>query len=49
MRRSIERTQQLELKKKCSWGTPPAAGPVGRDGKCRAAPALQGPRAGGRS
>nr|KAF6435957.1 MAP7 domain containing 2 [Rousettus aegyptiacus] len=31
MRRSIERTQQLELKKKCSWGTPPAAGPVGRD------------------
>ncbi|XP_039708200.1 MAP7 domain-containing protein 2 isoform X2 [Pteropus medius] len=31
MRRSIERTQQLELKKKCSWGPSPAAGPVGRD------------------
>ncbi|XP_036082633.1 MAP7 domain-containing protein 2 isoform X3 [Rousettus aegyptiacus] len=38
MRRSIERTQQLELKKKCSWGTPPAAGPVGRDGESENAP-----------
>ncbi|XP_049729213.1 MAP7 domain-containing protein 2 isoform X4 [Elephas maximus indicus] len=31
MRRSIERTQQLELKKKCSWGGTPAAGSGGRD------------------
>ncbi|XP_024902373.1 MAP7 domain-containing protein 2 [Pteropus alecto] len=31
MRRSIERTQQLELKKKCSWGTSPATGPAGRE------------------
>ncbi|XP_069923282.1 MAP7 domain-containing protein 2 isoform X9 [Oryctolagus cuniculus] len=31
MRRSLERTQQLELKKKCSWGTSLAAGPGGRD------------------
>ncbi|XP_062039792.1 MAP7 domain-containing protein 2 isoform X2 [Lepus europaeus] len=32
MRRSLERTQQLELKKKCAWGTSLAAGPGGRDG-----------------
>uniref|UniRef100_A0A8D2HTW2 MAP7 domain containing 2 n=1 Tax=Urocitellus parryii TaxID=9999 RepID=A0A8D2HTW2_UROPR len=31
MRRSLERTQQLELKKKCSWGTSLATGPGGRD------------------
>ncbi|KAM9181311.1 MAP7 domain-containing protein 2 isoform 1-T1 [Dugong dugon] len=31
MRRSIERTQQLELKKKCSWGGTLAAGSGGRD------------------
>nr|XP_012640103.1 MAP7 domain-containing protein 2 isoform X9 [Microcebus murinus] len=32
MRRSMERTQQLELKKKCSWGAPLATAPGGRDG-----------------
>ncbi|XP_023442298.2 MAP7 domain-containing protein 2 isoform X3 [Dasypus novemcinctus] len=32
MRRSLERTQQLELKKKCSWGVALSAGPGGRDG-----------------
>ncbi|XP_053436378.1 MAP7 domain-containing protein 2 isoform X7 [Nycticebus coucang] len=32
MRRSMERTQQLELKKKYSWGTPLATAPRGRDG-----------------
>ena len=47
MRRSLERTQQLEMKKKCSWGASLATGPGGRDGECRAIPALQGP--GGRS
>ncbi|XP_014442601.1 MAP7 domain-containing protein 2 isoform X1 [Tupaia chinensis] len=31
MRRSLERTQQLELKKKCSWAASLAAGPGGRD------------------
>ncbi|XP_029786160.1 MAP7 domain-containing protein 2 isoform X6 [Suricata suricatta] len=31
MRRSLERTQQLEMKKKCSWGASLAAGPGGRD------------------
>uniref|UniRef100_A0A2K6NS03 MAP7 domain containing 2 n=1 Tax=Rhinopithecus roxellana TaxID=61622 RepID=A0A2K6NS03_RHIRO len=31
MRRSLERTQQLELKKKYSWGTPLAIGPGGHD------------------
>ncbi|XP_073920565.1 MAP7 domain-containing protein 2 isoform X3 [Castor canadensis] len=31
MRRSMERTQQLELKKKCSWGGSMASGPGGRD------------------
>ncbi|XP_012585796.1 PREDICTED: MAP7 domain-containing protein 2 isoform X1 [Condylura cristata] len=33
MRRSLERTQQLELKKKCSWGASSslAGGPGGRD------------------
>ncbi|XP_025790459.1 MAP7 domain-containing protein 2 isoform X4 [Puma concolor] len=31
MRRSLERTQQLEMKKKCSWGTSLATGPGGRD------------------
>ncbi|ELK12899.1 MAP7 domain-containing protein 2 [Pteropus alecto] len=38
MRRSIERTQQLELKKKCSWGTSPATGPAGREGESENAP-----------
>uniref|UniRef100_A0A8C5KWJ4 MAP7 domain containing 2 n=1 Tax=Jaculus jaculus TaxID=51337 RepID=A0A8C5KWJ4_JACJA len=33
MRRSLERTQQLELKKKYSWGALPASGPGGRDGE----------------
>lgn len=47
MRRSLERTQQLELKKKCSWGASLAAASGGREGECRAVPALQGP--GGRS
>ncbi|XP_077002853.1 MAP7 domain-containing protein 2 isoform X6 [Tamandua tetradactyla] len=31
MRRSLERTQQLELKKKCSWGVALAAGLGGRE------------------
>ncbi|XP_037678221.1 MAP7 domain-containing protein 2 isoform X10 [Choloepus didactylus] len=31
MRRSLERTQQLELKKKCSWGIVQAAGQGGRE------------------
>ncbi|XP_038955772.1 MAP7 domain-containing protein 2 isoform X3 [Rattus norvegicus] len=31
MRRSLERTQQLELKKKCSWAGSAASGPGGRD------------------
>ncbi|XP_038172422.1 MAP7 domain-containing protein 2 isoform X3 [Arvicola amphibius] len=31
MRRSLERTQQLELKKKCSWAGSLASGPGGRD------------------
>ncbi|XP_028729070.1 MAP7 domain-containing protein 2 isoform X6 [Peromyscus leucopus] len=31
MRRSLERTQQLELKKKCSWAGSSASGPGGRD------------------
>ncbi|XP_069319439.1 MAP7 domain-containing protein 2 isoform X1 [Eulemur rufifrons] len=31
MRRSMERTQQLELKKKCSWGASLATAPGGRD------------------
>ncbi|XP_040324284.1 MAP7 domain-containing protein 2 isoform X9 [Herpailurus yagouaroundi] len=31
MRRSLERTQQLEMKKKCSWGASLATGPGGRD------------------
>lgn len=43
MRRSLERSQQLELKKKCSWGVSVTPGPGGRDGECRALPALQGP------
>lgn len=33
MRRSLERTQQLELKKKYSWGPSLASGTGGRDGK----------------
>uniref|UniRef100_A0A2I3H6N5 MAP7 domain containing 2 n=1 Tax=Nomascus leucogenys TaxID=61853 RepID=A0A2I3H6N5_NOMLE len=33
MRRSLERTQQLELKKKYSWGAPLAIGPGGHDGE----------------
>lgn len=43
MRRSLERTQQLELKKKCSWAGSPASGPGGRDGESNAISALQGP------
>ncbi|XP_036030320.1 MAP7 domain-containing protein 2 isoform X2 [Onychomys torridus] len=31
MRRSLERTQQLELKKKCSWAGSSASGPGGRE------------------
>ncbi|XP_013361758.1 PREDICTED: MAP7 domain-containing protein 2 [Chinchilla lanigera] len=38
MRRSLERTQQLELKKKCSWGASLAAGPGGRDGESENTP-----------
>nr|XP_027783212.1 MAP7 domain-containing protein 2 isoform X6 [Marmota flaviventris] len=38
MRRSLERTQQLELKKKCSWGTSVATGPGGRDGESENTP-----------
>ncbi|KAM5221706.1 MAP7 domain-containing protein 2 isoform 2-T2 [Ctenodactylus gundi] len=33
MRRSLERTQQLELRKKCSWGASLPAGPGGRDAR----------------
>ena len=43
MRRSLERTQQLELKKKCSWAGSPASGPGGRDGESNAISALQVP------
>lgn len=43
MRRSLERSQQLELKKKCSWGASQATGPGGRDGKLKAVSAMQGP------
>ncbi|NP_001346249.1 MAP7 domain-containing protein 2 isoform X5 [Mus musculus] len=38
MRRSLERTQQLELKKKCSWAGSP--GPGGRDGESENTPPL---------
>ncbi|XP_029786154.1 MAP7 domain-containing protein 2 isoform X1 [Suricata suricatta] len=38
MRRSLERTQQLEMKKKCSWGASLAAGPGGRDGESENTP-----------
>ncbi|KAM5196666.1 MAP7 domain-containing protein 2 isoform 2-T2 [Hipposideros larvatus] len=38
IRRSMERTQQLELKKKCSWGASLAAGPGGHDGESENAP-----------
>ncbi|XP_059013864.1 MAP7 domain-containing protein 2 isoform X17 [Mustela lutreola] len=38
MRRSLERTQQLELKKKCSWGASLANGPGGRDGESENTP-----------
>ncbi|XP_014442602.1 MAP7 domain-containing protein 2 isoform X2 [Tupaia chinensis] len=38
MRRSLERTQQLELKKKCSWAASLAAGPGGRDGESENTP-----------
>ncbi|XP_023054820.1 MAP7 domain-containing protein 2 [Piliocolobus tephrosceles] len=38
MRRSLERTQQLELKKKYSWGTPLAIGPGGHDGESENTP-----------
>ncbi|XP_031226004.1 MAP7 domain-containing protein 2 isoform X2 [Mastomys coucha] len=40
MRRSLERTQQLELKKKCSWSGSPASGPGGRDGESENTPPL---------
>ncbi|XP_057615352.1 MAP7 domain-containing protein 2 isoform X7 [Chionomys nivalis] len=41
MRRSLERTQQLELKKKCSWAGSPASGPAGgRDGESENTPPL---------
>ncbi|XP_028628534.1 MAP7 domain-containing protein 2 isoform X6 [Grammomys surdaster] len=40
MRRSLERTQQLELKKKCSWAGSPAPGPGGRDGESENTPPL---------
>ncbi|XP_058514550.1 MAP7 domain-containing protein 2 [Ochotona princeps] len=38
MRRSLERSQQLELKKKCSWGASQATGPGVRDGESETAP-----------
>ncbi|XP_073885128.1 MAP7 domain-containing protein 2 isoform X36 [Macaca fascicularis] len=38
MRRSLERTQQLELKKKYSWGAPLAIGPGGHDGESENTP-----------
>ncbi|XP_008571361.1 PREDICTED: MAP7 domain-containing protein 2 isoform X4 [Galeopterus variegatus] len=38
MRRSLERTQQLEMKKKCSWGASLAVGPTGRDGESENTP-----------
>ncbi|XP_075813321.1 MAP7 domain-containing protein 2 isoform X2 [Microtus pennsylvanicus] len=39
MRRSLERTQQLELKKKCSWAVSLASGPAGgRDGESENTP-----------
>ncbi|XP_019679198.1 MAP7 domain-containing protein 2 isoform X1 [Leopardus geoffroyi] len=38
MRRSLERTQQLEMKKKCSWGASLATGPGGRDGESENTP-----------
>ncbi|XP_026640550.1 MAP7 domain-containing protein 2 isoform X7 [Microtus ochrogaster] len=41
MRRSLERTQQLELKKKCSWAGSQASGPAGgRDGESENTPPL---------
>uniref|UniRef100_A0ABK0LSY0 MAP7 domain containing 2 n=1 Tax=Rattus norvegicus TaxID=10116 RepID=A0ABK0LSY0_RAT len=40
MRRSLERTQQLELKKKCSWAGSAASGPGGRDGESENTPPL---------
>ncbi|XP_052583820.1 MAP7 domain-containing protein 2 isoform X4 [Peromyscus californicus insignis] len=40
MRRSLERTQQLELKKKCSWAGSSASGPAGRDGESENTPPL---------
>ncbi|XP_038172426.1 MAP7 domain-containing protein 2 isoform X7 [Arvicola amphibius] len=40
MRRSLERTQQLELKKKCSWAGSLASGPGGRDGESENTPPL---------
>ncbi|XP_032745522.1 MAP7 domain-containing protein 2 [Rattus rattus] len=40
MRRSLERTQQLELKKKCSWAGSAASGPGGRDGESENSPPL---------
>ncbi|XP_070459601.1 MAP7 domain-containing protein 2 isoform X6 [Equus przewalskii] len=38
MRRSLERTQQLELKKKCSWGASLAAASGGREGESENTP-----------
>ncbi|CAO2624160.1 MAP7 domain-containing protein 2 [Lemmus lemmus] len=40
MRRSLERTQQLELKKKCSLAGSLASGPGGRDGESENTPPL---------
>ncbi|KAM6143419.1 MAP7 domain-containing protein 2 isoform 8-T8 [Erethizon dorsatum] len=42
MRRSLERTQQLELKKKYSWGASLAAGLGGRDGESENTPSPLG-------
>ncbi|XP_060038900.1 MAP7 domain-containing protein 2 isoform X9 [Erinaceus europaeus] len=38
MRRSLERTQQLEMKKKCSWGPSLPSGAGGRDGESESTP-----------
>ncbi|KAL0587966.1 MAP7 domain-containing protein 2 [Plecturocebus cupreus] len=38
IRRSLERSQQLELKKKCSWGASLPMGPGGRDGESENTP-----------
>lgn len=49
LRRSLERTQQLDMSKRCWSGVPSQfLAPGGRDGEFGAVPALQHPRAGGR-